>query len=154
MYFLIVHIDFSSADSTNCFQVLYFAFLTFLLYSFHFFFHCSQSTLLFVLVCRFLAWFSSFLDFMRSSFHHLLLNGDCFFRGVVLAIALQIAFVISVANLSMASSAERVSGVGIGGRLSCSLVSSTFQFVLEKLYGGCMGVVSRGVRSRMVSIGR
>jgi len=31
----------------------------------------------------FLNRFSSFLAFVRSSFHHLLLNGDGFFRGVV-----------------------------------------------------------------------
>src|SRR5271168_3262872 len=55
MYFFMFHIDFSSADSTNSFHVLCFAFLTFWLYSFRFFFHSSQSTLLFVLLCRFLA---------------------------------------------------------------------------------------------------
>src|ERR1700694_4516195 len=36
MYFLIVHIDFSSAVSTNSFHVLYLAFLIFWLYSFLF----------------------------------------------------------------------------------------------------------------------
>src|SRR5438034_9502280 len=98
-----VHIDFSSTVSTNSFQVLCFACLTFWLYSLRFFFHSSQSMLLPVLLCRFLTWFSSFLNFVSSSFHHLLLKGDGFLRGVVSAIALLIASVLPIAYSSMAS---------------------------------------------------
>ena len=91
---------------------------------------------------------------MSSSFHHLLLKGDGFFRGVVSAMALLIAFVIFAAKLSMASSVVNVFRSGMGGRYSCSLIFSVFQSVLVKLYGDCVGVVNHGVRSRIVSIGR
>ena len=149
-----VHIDFSSAASTNSFQVLCFACLTFWLYSLRFFFYSSQSMLLPVFLCRFLTWFSSFLNFVSSSFHHLLLKGDGFLRGAVSAIALLIASVIPMANSSMASAVASAWRSEHGGRYSYSLASCVFQSVLVKLYGGCVGVVSRGVRSRMVSIGR
>src|SRR5579859_5333674 len=148
------HIDFSSAASMNSLQVLYFKFLTFLLYSFRFFFHSVQSIWLCVLLCMFLDWFSSFLSLVSSSFHHLLLKGDGFFRGVVSAIPLLIAFVMSLANSSMAFSVVSVFFSGRGGRYSCILSFSAFQFVLVKLYGGCVGGVNCGVRSRIVSIGR
>src|SRR5579859_339307 len=144
MYFFMVDIDFSSAASTNSLQVLYFAFLTFWLYSFRFLFHSVQSTLLPVLLCAFLARFSSFLNLVSSSFHHLLLKGDGFFRGVVSAIALLIASARSLANLLIASPVVSALGSGEGGRYSSSLFFSAFQSVLVKLYGGCVGVVSRG----------
>ena len=96
----------------------------------------------------------SILNLVSSSFHHLLLNGDGFFRGVVSAIALLIASVRSLANLSIASSVMSVFRSGEGGRYFHSLFSCAFQSVLVKLYGGCAGVVNLGVRSRMVSIGR
>src|SRR5437762_11481686 len=136
MYFFIVYIDFSSAASMNFLQVLCFAFLTFWLYSFRFFFHSIQSTLLCVLPCKFLTWFSSFLNLVSSSFHHLLLNGDGFFHGVVSAIALLIASVRSLANLSIASSVVSVFLSGGGGRYSCILFLCVFQSVLVILYVG------------------
>src|SRR5579859_1860688 len=108
MYFLMVLIDFSFVDSMNSFHVLYLAFFTFQLYSLHFVFQSNQSTLLPVLLCRFLTWFSIFLDFVRSSFHHLLLKGDGFLHGVVSAIALPIASVNSLAKLSIPSSVVSV----------------------------------------------
>src|SRR5579859_2022352 len=123
------HIDFSSAASTNSIQVLYFAFLTFLLYSFRFFFHSVQSMWLCVLLCKFLDWFSSFLSLVSSSFHHRLLKGDGFFRGVVSAMLLLIVFIMLLANLSISFSAVSVFLSGRGGRYSCSLSFSTFQFV-------------------------
>lgn len=52
---------------------------------------------------------------MSSSFHHLLLKGDDFFREVVSAIALLIAFVMPVAKLSIASSVVSVFRSGEGG---------------------------------------
>ena len=91
---------------------------------------------------------------MSSSFHHLLLKGDGFFRGVVSAIALLIASVMLLANLSIASSVVSVFRSGQGGRYSSSLFFNAFQSVLVKLYGGCVGIVNREVRSRIVSIGR
>jgi hypothetical protein len=154
MYFLMDHIDFSSAASTNSLQVVYFAFLTILLYSLHLSFHSVQSIWLRVLLCRFLARFSSFLTLVSSSFHHLLLKGDGFFRGVVSAVALLIAFVMSLVNLSISSTDVSVFCSGRGGRYFCSLFFSALQSVLVKLYGGCMGGVVHGVRSSMVSIGR
>ena len=91
---------------------------------------------------------------MSFSFHYLLLNGDGFFHGVVSAIALLIASIRSLANLSIASSVMSVFRSGEGERYFHSLFSCAFQSVLVKLYGGCAGVVNLGVRSRMVSIGR
>ena len=91
---------------------------------------------------------------MSSSFHHLLLKGDGFFCGVVSAVALLIAFVMSLVNLSISSTIVSVFCSGRGGRYTCSLFFSAFQSVLVKLYGGCVGGVVRGVRSSMVSIGR
>src|SRR5271154_6162702 len=149
-----IHMVFSSAVPTNSLHVFCFARFIIRLNSFLFFFHSMQSMLLLVLRCMFLSRFSSFLAFVSSSFHHLLLKGDGFFRGVVSAIALLIAFVISVAKLSIASSVVSVLRSGEGGRYSSSLVFSVFQSVLAKLYGGCVGIVIRGVRSRIVLIGR
>src|SRR5271155_2977787 len=146
MYFFMIHIVFSSAASTNCFQVLYFAFLTFLLYSFRSFLYSFQSSLLQVLLCAFLAWFSSFLICVRSSFHHLLLKGDGFFLGVVSSIAFLTASTMSDAKQSMSAS--------VAGVFFSSLTFIVFQSVFAKLYGGCVGSVIRGVRSRMVSTGR
>src|SRR5436190_102668 len=94
MYFLMVHIDFSSAASTNSFQVLCFTCLTFWLYSLRFFFHSSQSMLLPVLLCRFLTWFSSFLNFVSFSLHHLLLKGDGCLRGAFSFVSVHITILI------------------------------------------------------------
>src|SRR5271155_643038 len=154
MYFFMVHIVFSFAASTNCFQVLYFAFLTFLLYSFRSFLYSFQSSLLRVLLCVFLAWFSSFLIRVRSSFHHLLLKGDGFFLGVVSSIAFLTASTMSDAKRSMSASVASVFLSRRGGRCFSSLTFIAFQSVFAKLCGGCVGSVIRGVRSRMVSTGR
>src|SRR5271155_2307937 len=129
MYFLMIHMVFSSAVPTNSLHVLCFARFIIKLNSFLFFFHSMQSMLLLVLRCMFLNRFSSFLAFVRSSLHHLLLKGDGFFRGVVSAIALLIASVTLVARSSMAVVVVSVSISGSGGRYSCSLTFSVFHSV-------------------------
>ena len=63
---------------------------------------------------------------MSLSFHHLLLKGDGFFRGVVSAIAWLIASVMLVARLSMAFAVVSVSLSGRGGRYSYSLIFNAF----------------------------
>src|SRR5271163_4261972 len=95
-----IHMVFSSAVPTNSLHVLCFARFIIKLNSFLFF--SMQSMLLLVLRCMFLNRFSSFLAFVRSSLHQLLLKGEGFFRGVVSAIALLIASVTLVARSSMA----------------------------------------------------
>src|SRR5271154_5138863 len=124
-----VHMVFSSAVPTNSLHVFCFARFIIRLNSFLFFFHSMQSMLLLVLRCMFLSRFSSFLAFVRLSFHHLLLKGDGFFRGVVSAIALLIASVTLVARSSMAVVVVSVSLSGSGGRCSNSLASNLFQSV-------------------------
>ena len=89
-----------------------------------------QSMLLLVLRCIFLKRFSSFLTFVRSLFHHLLLKGDGFFRGVVSSVALLIASVTLVAMSSMAVVVVSVSISGSGGRYSDSLAFNVFHSVL------------------------
>ena len=75
---------------------------------------------------------------------------------MVFAIALLTASVTLVAKLSIALSVVIVylSGNWGGEGYSTILACSPFQSVLAKWYGGCVGVDTREVRSRIVSIGR
>src|SRR5271169_2022968 len=153
MYFLTSHIDLSSASLTKSFHVFSFALLICSWYSFRFAFQSSSSILFRVFWYLLLLRFVSLLNFVRSSFHHLLLNGHGRFRGVVSSIAFWSAFVNSFAYWSTVSGLAR-SGSSVFGRYFCSLYSRDFQSVLLKLYAGLLGMHCRGWRSISISIGK
>ena len=154
IYFFMMYINFSSTVSMNFLQILYFTFLIFWLYSFRFFFHSIQFILLYILSYIFLARFSFFLNLVNSSFHHLLLNGDDFFRDMISIIILLITFVRSLTNSLIVSSVVSIFLSGRRGRYFCILFLWIFQFILMKLYDDCVNVVSLGARLRMISIER
>ena len=135
----------------NCLHVLHFMFLTFWLYLFYFFFHFIQSTLLLILLCMFLIWFSFFLNLVSALLHYLLPKGNGFFCSIVSAIVLLIAFVILVAKLSKTFSIVIVYLSGNRGRYSFSLTCNIFQFILAKLYKGCVNIDTHEIRLRVVS---
>src|ERR1700685_2446783 len=83
IYFLSFQIVVPSASFTNVLHVSSCAFLIIFLYSFSASFHSSPSSSdLLPLRSLFLSLFTSFCFSVRSSFHHLLLNGHVSFRGV------------------------------------------------------------------------
>ena len=91
---------------------------------------------------------------MNSSFHHLLLKEDDFFCEIVSDIALSIAFMRSLVNLSIFSIVVSVFRSEERERYFYNLFFSVFQFVLMKLYDGCVDVANLEMKSRIVSIGR
>lgn len=98
IYFFKVHIDDSSASSTNFLHVSFFALLRWLLYTFNFSFDMDLSSSLFDLIYRFLSLFADLRSVVNSSFHHFLLKGTVRLRGVVSEIAHVIALVIAEAR--------------------------------------------------------
>src|SRR5271155_1426490 len=83
IYFLSFQIVVPSASFTNVLHVSSCAFLIIFLYSFSASFHSSSSSSdLLPLRSLFLSLFTSLRFSVRSSFHHLLLNGHVSFHGV------------------------------------------------------------------------
>src|SRR5579859_8161942 len=152
IYLLTFHIVSSSTSFTNVLHVSCFAFLIIALYSFSASFHSSASSA--VLRYLFLILFTSLLASVSSSFHHLLLKGHVFLRGVGHSIALLMAVVMPCASWSI------VVGEGVGrvvlsivGRCSLILAFTRFQSVFSKLNIGVCTVVSC-FRFSIVIIGR
>src|SRR5271169_2456080 len=100
MYFLTVHIVLPSAFCTNSLHVFSFAFFISSRYSSLLLIHSILFIILPDLLYIFRRWFASLRSFDRLSFHHRLLNGHSFLRGVVSFTARTIASVMSTANLS------------------------------------------------------
>src|SRR5271154_4595686 len=114
IYSLSFQIVVPSASFTNVLHVSSCAFLIIFLYSFNDSFHSSSSC------------FS-----VRSSFHHLLLNGHVSFRGVEHWIAFLMASFMSFASRSTDVGFGGVFSVVIFGRYSSSLAFIMFQSVLS-----------------------
>src|SRR5271170_54359 len=135
IYFLSFQIVVPSASFTNVLHVSSCAFLIIFLYSFSDSFHSSSSSSALLplgpLRCLFLSLFTSFCFSVRSSFHHLLLNGLVSFRGVEHWIAFLMASVMSFASRSTDVGVGGVFAVVIFGRYSSSLAFILFQSILS-----------------------
>src|SRR5271155_534824 len=97
MYFLICHIVLPSALFTNSFHVTSLARVISEAYLFAFALHAALSISCFVRRYTFLNRLASRRNFVSFSFHHLLLWGHGFFRGVVACIVFVMALTSSSA---------------------------------------------------------